>query len=463
MLGASASTSLRQVSDYTGQPEMQGGLVKTLDFKIYLGLLSETDNASHRADLARTGAAAIDMVVVNLYPFEQTVAAAQATLEDARANIDIGGPCMVRAAAKNFHRVAVLADPSDYPAVVEELAKQDGTLRLATRYRLAQKAFRLIARYDAAIADYLDVNPASRWFRALRDQERGLTRVSAPDFKTAYRRIMDDHFPGGMEISFVGEEGRQTLVYEKATWVINGEEKGLRYGENPGQEAALYRLVNGNLTLGATTMIAPGRYLASDIELLQSGKHPGKINITDADNALNILRYFGATPFAVIVKHNNPCGAAKGRHPCRGLSQGAHGGPSGRIRRSNRAEPGSGQGDGRADRRDLCRGRAGPRVRAGRHGDLLEMEESPRHAHRANGPAGRIRRRSLRGFQEPHRRRHRGADRFRAEDADDGAIFCPPPPRGRAGSTRSNALPRRKSWMISCSGGSWKRVSPATR
>ena len=115
-----------------------------------------------------------------------------------------------------------------------------------------------------------------------------------------------------MEISFVGEEGRQTLVYEKATWVIDGEEKGLRYGENPGQEAALYRLVNGNLTLGGTTMIAPGRHLASDIELLQSGKHPGKINITDADNALNILRYFGDTPFAVIVKHNNPCGAAKG-------------------------------------------------------------------------------------------------------------------------------------------------------
>ena len=123
---------------------------------------------------------------------------------------------------------------------------------------------------------------------------------------------MDDHFPGGMEISFIGEEGRQTLVYEKATWVIDGEEKGLRYGENPGQEAALYRLVNGNLTLGGVTMIAPGRHLASDIELLQSGKHPGKINITDADNALNILRYFSSTPCAIIVKHNNPCGAARG-------------------------------------------------------------------------------------------------------------------------------------------------------
>jgi phosphoribosylaminoimidazolecarboxamide formyltransferase/IMP cyclohydrolase len=136
--------------------------------------------------------------------------------------------------------------------------------------------------------------------------------VGSPDFKAAYRRIMDDHFPRGMEISFIDEEGRQTLVYEKATWVIDGEEKGLRYGENPGQEAALYRLVNGNLALGDVTMIAPGRYLASDVELLQSGKHPGKINITDADNALSILRYFSPTPCAIIVKHNNPCGAAKG-------------------------------------------------------------------------------------------------------------------------------------------------------
>ncbi len=136
--------------------------------------------------------------------------------------------------------------------------------------------------------------------------------MAAPEsLKGAYRRIMDDHFPDRMEISFVGETGRQTLFYQKATWVIDGEEKGLRYGENPGQEAALYRLVNGNLTLGAVQTIAPGRWLASDIELLQSGKHPGKINITDADNALNILRYLTDTPCAVIVKHNNPSGVAR--------------------------------------------------------------------------------------------------------------------------------------------------------
>ncbi len=133
----------------------------------------------------------------------------------------------------------------------------------------------------------------------------------AQDLKKMYRTIMDDHFPPRMEISFVDEKARQTLFYEKVAWVIEGVEKGLRYGENPGQEAALYKLVNGNLVLGAVTNIQPGLTLASDIELLQSGKHPGKTNITDADNALNILRYFTDRPTVVIVKHNNPCGVAR--------------------------------------------------------------------------------------------------------------------------------------------------------
>jgi phosphoribosylaminoimidazolecarboxamide formyltransferase/IMP cyclohydrolase len=133
----------------------------------------------------------------------------------------------------------------------------------------------------------------------------------AADLKRMYRTIMDDHFPPRMEISFVEGGRRQTLVYEKATWVIDGVEKGLRYGENPGQEAALYRLVNGNLVLGGVENIQPGRHLAADMELLQSGKHPGKTNVTDADNALNILRYFTDRPTAVIVKHNNPCGVAR--------------------------------------------------------------------------------------------------------------------------------------------------------
>lgn len=133
----------------------------------------------------------------------------------------------------------------------------------------------------------------------------------AEDLKKMYRTIVNDHFPPKMEVSFVDENDRQTLFYEKVTWRIDDVDKGLRYGENPGQEAALYRLVNGNLVLGETETIQPGKFLASDIELLQSGKHPGKTNLTDADNSLNILRYFVDQPTAVIVKHNNPCGVAQ--------------------------------------------------------------------------------------------------------------------------------------------------------
>jgi phosphoribosylaminoimidazolecarboxamide formyltransferase/IMP cyclohydrolase len=131
------------------------------------------------------------------------------------------------------------------------------------------------------------------------------------DLKKMYRTIVEDHFPPQMEISFVDGGQRQTLFYEKVLWTIDQVQKGLRYGENPGQEAALYKLVNGNLALGETQTIQPGQYLVSDIDLLQSGKHPGKTNLTDADNALNILRYFTDKPTAVIVKHNNPCGVAQ--------------------------------------------------------------------------------------------------------------------------------------------------------
>lgn len=133
----------------------------------------------------------------------------------------------------------------------------------------------------------------------------------AEDLKKMYKTIMGDHFPPNMDISFVNAGERQTLFYEKVSWTIEGDQKGLRYGENPGQEAALYRMVNGNLVLGETECIQPGQHLASNVELLQSGKHPGKTNITDADNSLNILRYFADKPTAVIVKHNNPCGVAR--------------------------------------------------------------------------------------------------------------------------------------------------------
>jgi len=154
MLGDKASERLVRVSDYTGQPEMQGGLVKTLDFKVYLGLLSEKHNDAHEADLERTGAVRFDMVVVNLYPFRETVAARDVTPERARANIDIGGPCMIRAAAKNFIRVAAVTDPADYSKIAGECKQNGGKISLATRYELAAKAFRHTAAYDTAIAEY---------------------------------------------------------------------------------------------------------------------------------------------------------------------------------------------------------------------------------------------------------------------------------------------------------------------
>lgn len=132
------------------------------------------------------------------------------------------------------------------------------------------------------------------------------------DLKQAYKTIEADNFAPKMEISFIDGDKRNTLCYEKVLWNIDGVEKGLRYGENPGQQAALYRLLNGNLSLGEVEMIQGGNYLASIPELLQSGKHPGKTNITDTDNALNILRYLMDKPTAVIVKHNNPCGVAVG-------------------------------------------------------------------------------------------------------------------------------------------------------
>lgn len=154
ILGDAASKNLTAVSEYTGQPEMQGGLVKTLDFKIYLGLLSETYNEAHVDDLKRCGAVPIDMVVVNLYPFKQTVARSGVTPEEARTNIDIGGPCMVRASAKNYLRVASVTDPGDYACILDELRASGGHISLKTRSELMKKAFAHTAEYDTAISKY---------------------------------------------------------------------------------------------------------------------------------------------------------------------------------------------------------------------------------------------------------------------------------------------------------------------
>ena len=155
ILGGKSSACLKQVSEYTGQPETQGGLVKTLDFKIYLGLLTETYNDAHVDDLKRVNGVAIDMVVVNLYPFKETISREGVTPEQARGNIDIGGPCMIRASAKNFIRVAAVVDPGDYDMIIAEMEENAGLTSLDLRFRLAQKAFEHTATYDRNIADFL--------------------------------------------------------------------------------------------------------------------------------------------------------------------------------------------------------------------------------------------------------------------------------------------------------------------
>jgi phosphoribosylaminoimidazolecarboxamide formyltransferase/IMP cyclohydrolase len=155
ILGDRASSCLTPVSEYTGQPETQGGLVKTLDFKIYLGLLTETYNDAHQEDLKRTSAVPIDMVVVNLYPFKETVSREGVTVEEARGNIDIGGPCMIRASAKNFIRVAPVVDPGDYQRISSEMKANNGRLSLELRFELARKAFDHTAVYDRHIGDFL--------------------------------------------------------------------------------------------------------------------------------------------------------------------------------------------------------------------------------------------------------------------------------------------------------------------
>ncbi len=155
ILGDGAKGCLEQVADYTGQPETQGGLVKTLDFRIYLGLLTETYNPSHQNDLKRTKSVAIDMVVVNLYPFKETISKGGVTCEQARGNIDIGGPTMIRASAKNFIRVASVVNPLDYNDILKRMKENSGALALEDRFLLSQKAFQHTAEYDKTIAGYL--------------------------------------------------------------------------------------------------------------------------------------------------------------------------------------------------------------------------------------------------------------------------------------------------------------------
>ena len=241
--------TVRDVSEMTGFPEMMGGRVKTLHPKVHGGILALRDNAEHVTEMQRQGIVPIDLVVANLYPFEETVES-QAPLDEIIEQIDIGGPSMVRSAAKNHAHVAVVVDPADYGAVLAELREHGGEVSAATRFRLAVKAFGYTARYDAAISNFLssldgELKPG-RWSQTL------------------------------------------TLQFTKL--------QDLRYGENPQQQAAFY---------SSNDYAGPSVATARQIQ----GKELSFNNILDADAALNAVLEFSETA-AVVIKHNNPCGAA---------------------------------------------------------------------------------------------------------------------------------------------------------
>ena len=242
--------SVTEVSDHTGFPEMLDGRVKTLHPKVHGGILARRDVPAHVEAIKSAGIAPIDLVVVNLYPFSQTVARAGCTLDEAIENIDIGGPAMVRSAGKNHAHVAVVTDPADYAAILGEMRAANGAVGETTRFRLAQKAFSHTAAYDGAISNYL-------------------TALGTDGARAA--------FPQRLNLNF---ELAQTL----------------RYGENPHQNAAFYRDLEP----------APGS-LARYVQL--QGKELSYNNIADADAAWECVKTF-EQPACVIIKHANPCGVA---------------------------------------------------------------------------------------------------------------------------------------------------------
>ena len=252
---ADAGLAVTDIGSYTGFPEMLDGRVKTLHPKVHGGILARRDLEAHRQALSAHGIPTIDLVVVNLYPFRETVAKPGCTLDDAIENIDIGGPSMVRAAAKNWPHVGIVVDPDDYRAVLAEIGERGGTLTDATRFRLMQKAFAHTAAYDAAIANWLTARDVEG-----RAQE----------------------FP--QSIFFAGDKVQD-----------------LRYGENPHQHAAFYRAQS-----------APAGTIASYRQL--QGKELSYNNIADADAAWECVKTFDECA-CVIVKHSNPCGVAQGPTP----------------------------------------------------------------------------------------------------------------------------------------------------
>jgi phosphoribosylaminoimidazolecarboxamide formyltransferase/IMP cyclohydrolase len=258
---ASAGLAVKDISDLTRFPEILDGRVKTLHPAIYAGLLAKRDKPEHLQTLAEHNLPEIDLVICNLYPFEQTVDKPGVTEAEAIEKIDIGGPCMVRAAAKNFDAVAVLIDPEQYDQFLEELEENEGKLSRDYRRLLAFEAFQRIADYDAAIVEYfMDSMPMTQ------DEEDEPER--------------DEKEPVWDELLYGDFDLKQSL----------------RYGENPHQSAAFY--VEPELE----------RPCVSTAEQLH-GKELSYNNIIDLDSALNVVREF-ADPAAVVVKHNNPCGAA---------------------------------------------------------------------------------------------------------------------------------------------------------
>ncbi len=264
---SSAGLPVTEVAEVTGFPEMLDGRVKTLHPKVHGGLLARRDLPEHMAAIKSHGIDTIDLLVVNLYPFESTVAKAGCTLEDAIENIDIGGPAMVRSAAKNWKDVAVLTDASQYAQVLAELTQ--GGLTLKTKFALSVAAFNRISQYDGAISDYL----SSVQFG------EGVADGQAPTLS---------QFPGQSNGRFI-------------------KLQDLRYGENSHQQAALYRDLHP----------APGSLVTA--RQLQ-GKELSYNNIADADAAWECVKSFD-TPACVIVKHANPCGVAIGANALEAYSK----------------------------------------------------------------------------------------------------------------------------------------------
>ncbi|NTZ43757.1 bifunctional phosphoribosylaminoimidazolecarboxamide formyltransferase/IMP cyclohydrolase [Altererythrobacter sp. SALINAS58] len=254
-----AGLEVRDVSDLTGFPEMMDGRVKTLHPMVHGGLLAVRDDADHAAAMQQHGISAIDLVIVNLYPFEQTVAKG-AERDVVIENIDIGGPSMVRSAAKNHRYVTIVTNPADYPALIAELDGNDGATTQGLRTRMAAKAFAATAAYDSVIA---------AWF------------ASEGDRNTEEGSSAAAQFPADL-----------SLRYRRADI--------LRYGENPHQDAALYLDSSGP---------ASGVGAAEQVQ----GKALSYNNYNDADAALELVAEFaGGPPSVVIVKHANPCGVASG-------------------------------------------------------------------------------------------------------------------------------------------------------